>query len=84
MKPAFYLETTISMECAGPVGVFSQFHAAAECPASRHLSSEIDFFPDTLESSHAYIRPVVVSSIVSRRLALTARLEDSRKESPVW
>jgi hypothetical protein len=48
------------------------------------IAPEIDFCADTLESSHAYLKPVVVSGIPSRPFALAARLENSLKDSPQW
>jgi hypothetical protein len=84
MKPAFYRETRVSKECATILAFFFDNVMPTKKAGRRHFSSEIDFFPDTLESSHAYLRPVVVLGITSRRPALAARLGNSRKESPAW
>jgi hypothetical protein len=58
MKPAFYRESVGFLECRGVSG---------PSPVTKDIFlPEIDFCVDTLESSHAYLIPVVTSGIVSR------------------
>jgi hypothetical protein len=68
LKVAFYPETKQFMErgsLPGPVGaqlplflpIESQSDKSPEFP---HFIPEIDFCPDTLESSHAYLKPSAV------------------------
>jgi hypothetical protein len=67
MKPAFYREVGFLWSAPALPGFSLQSNvSSSESQRSHHLSPEIDFRVDTLESSHAYLIPVVASGIVSR------------------
>jgi hypothetical protein len=56
MKPAFYRELEVFMECGSPAAAFLLSELWGW---KRFLFPEIDIPPDTLKSSHAYLEPSV-------------------------
>src|SRR5882724_496430 len=76
MRPAFYRESLGFLECCSLSG---------PSPVVRDIFlPEIDFFPDTLESSHAYLRPLVVSPQDLRRETHVLSSSERNLRHGIW